>query len=459
MDNYWEAFYYILSISLLLVLASLLRQAISKFSKRVIIPTSIIAGFIGLFLGKEVLNLLSMNQETLGMIVYHLMAIGFIAISLIKREKRKTNAMVKSGMFIVSGYLIQGIIGLSVVFIIMAFFDPNIFVGLGLLLPLGFGQGPGQAFSIGSQWEKIGFTTGGNIGLSIATIGFVWATIIGLPLMNYLIRKKKNDQVVLNKMTKIMRTDKAFESSDSIDTLTTQLILIGFAYFLTYTTLQGLTTLLSNAGTFGASLSALLWGFHFNIGAAYGILIRFVLNRLEENNIISKDISKPYILQRISGTSFDFMITASISAISLVALKSYVFPIIIITTLGGLATILYTNYILTRTLEVNKVENIIAFYGMQTGTISTGMALLKGVDPYFHTDAAENLVLGSAFAMLIGLPLMILINLPIIGYINNQPLYYIVTMILFIMYLGFLLFMQLKKTNKETTVVINEKIS
>jgi len=428
-------------------------------SKRIIIPTSIIAGFIGLIVGKDFLNWMPLNQEILGMIVYHLMAIGFIAMSLKKRERRKTNAMAKSGMFIVSGYLIQGIIGLSVVLIIMVFFNPDIFIGLGLLLPLGFGQGPGQAFSIGSQWEKIGFLSGGNIGLSIATIGFIWATIIGLPWMNYLIKKNKKEQVVVNKTTRIMRSDKAFESSDSIDSMTAQLILIGFAYSLTFATLYGLTLVLSNLGTFGASFSALLWGFHFNIGAAYGIIIRFILNRLEEKDIVSKDINNPYVLQRISGTSFDFMITASISAISIVALKSYIFPIIIITTLGGLATIFYTNYILTRTLEVNKLENIIAFYGMQTGTISTGMALLKGVDPNFHTDAAENLVFGSAFAMVLGLPLMVLINLPIIGHINSQPIYYIVTLLLFITYLSFLLFMQLRKSDKERTVVLNERIS
>ena len=60
-----------------------------------------------------------------------------------------------------------------------------------MLLPLGFAQGPGQAFSIGTSWEELGFANGGNIGLAIATIGFLWAIFFGIPLLNVLVRKKK----------------------------------------------------------------------------------------------------------------------------------------------------------------------------------------------------------------------------------------------------------------------------
>jgi|LFRM01.1.fsa_nt_gb hypothetical protein len=39
-----------------------------------------------------------------------------------------------------------------------------------------------------------------------------------------------------------------------------------------------------------------------------------------------------------------------------------------------------------------------AMFGMLTGTASTGIALLRGIDPDLETDVAKNLVLGSAVA-------------------------------------------------------------
>ena len=52
-----------------------------------------------------------------------------------------------------------------------------------------------------------------------------------------------------------------------------------------------------------------------------------------------------------------------------------------------------------------------SMYGMMTGTISSGVLLLREVDPQLETPAANNLVIGSSFAILLGAPLLVLIGM------------------------------------------------
>jgi len=50
-------------------------------------------------------------------------------------------------------------------------------------------------------------------------------------------------------------------------------------------------------------------------------------------------------------------------------------------------------------------------FGMMTGVISSGILLLREIDPKFETPAANNLVLGSSFAIGFGIPMLLLIGM------------------------------------------------
>jgi len=81
-----------------------------------------------------------------------------------------------------------------------------------------------------------------------------------------------------------------------------------------------------------------------------------------------------------------------------------------------------------------QMEHAIGLYGMWTGTIVTAMALLKEVDPEGKTSVPESLVLGSGFAMIIGIPLMMIIALPTAAWVENKYWLYIVTFGVFAVY-------------------------
>lgn len=458
MNSSWTIIVDLSILSLLLGIGTYLKSTFKIFQKYVI-PTSMIAGFIGLFFGPELFNVLPLNSERLGNIVYHLMAIGFIALALKDRSRKKNRNIVNTGTYIVSTYLVQGIVGFSVSLFLVYTMFPNLFPIFGLLLPLSFGQGPGQAYSIGKQWESLGFNGGGNIGLTMATLGFLWACIGGILLMNFLIRKKKlklRENKTNSSVKKLVEKSEVGDIplSGSIDKISIQLFLIGIVYLATFITLKGTSFVLSSLGTFGQTLSQLLWGFHFIIGTIYAIILRFSFDFFKRKKIMVRNYPNNYLLQRISGGCFDFMITASISAISIYSLKEYIIPIMIVSSAGGILTMAYTIFICKKIFKNHVLEYILALYGMLTGTISTGLALLKEVDPNFDTQVAENLVLGSAVGLFLGFPLMIILNIPVLGFVSKQPEMYGYTLIAFFAYL-FILYIYLYIKNKKTSKALN----
>ncbi|MDZ7836680.1 MAG: hypothetical protein U5N58_01370 [Actinomycetota bacterium] len=151
------------------------------------------------------------------------------------------------------------------------------------------------------------------------------------------------------------------------------------------------------------------------------IIARIFLNFLKQKNWLHINYPDNYILQRISAGSFDYMVVAAIAAISIITFKENWLPILLITSVGGLITMLYAYFLCKRVFKTYIVEHIISLYGMWTGTITTGVALLREVDPHNRSNAAENLVLGSAVALPLGIPLMFILGLAVSGYRNGNP--------------------------------------
>ncbi|MGP4039307.1 S-layer homology domain-containing protein [Gracilibacillus sp. D59] len=451
MTDTWIFVMEFIYISIILAAATVLKTRI-PFLNKIIIPTSMIAGFLGLLVGTEFLAIIPFNQDMLGNLVYHFMAVGFIALSLKERNMENSPAIMNAGMLIVSGYVIQGIVGFGLFLFLVQTFYPDFFPGIGLLLPLGFGQGPGQAYSIGTQWEELGVMGGGNLGLTIAGIGFIWATVIGIIIMNLLAKRFsfQSKDKPMKENTKLVEEIEPDEIplGDAIDKLTFQIALIGTIYFITYLTIYGVNDLLQPIGAFGETLGQLLIGFHFIIGSLYAVLFRIILNKLKDKGIKLEHTPNNYLLQRIAGFSFDYMIAAAITAISIYALQDYLIPVLIITTVGGLVTILFFIWIIPKVFPADALPNILGFYGMQTGTISTGMALVKAVDPKFKSNTTDNLVMGSGTALLFGFPLLLILNIPVVGYVQDQPVMYLYTMLALVLYFAALLFGLLWRVRK-----------
>lgn len=436
----WNMVIQVLLLCVMLGIAVIIKLNV-KFLQKHLIPTSMIAGFLGLFLsiiGKYVFDVTIFDRDFLGDLIYHLMGVGFIAMALKERKKKKSKAILNTGFAIINTYALQAILGLAVSLILANTLFPDLFPPMGMLLPLSFAQGPGQANNIGKAWETLGFTDGGNVGLTLATFGFIWAFLGGIPLLNILVKRRTHTKNKFDgRETEISSIDSevpaehtsTIPKSAYVDDFTVQLILIGIVYAVTFALLTFLDRVIPDK-----TLTTLFWGFNFLFGTLLAILLKKLLNKLKDKKVVSVSYSDNYLLQKISSGAFDIMITAGIAAISISVLYDYLVPILIITTVGGLFTLFYTVFIANKIYDDEIVENIAGLYGMWTGTITTGVALLREVDPQAKTSVTDNLVLGSGVAAAMAIPLMLILNVAVKGHTEANPMYYYLTFGLLLVY-------------------------
>ena len=184
----WNYVVHIGVISLALLGGALLRARV-KFLQRFLLPVSIIAGVFLFLFYNFIAPRLGFKSDFLGELVYHLLNISFIAMML-RVEKKKEPTGSKMGILaqnvtaVIAQYGLQCFFGLIVTAILMATVMPNLFPAIGYTLVLGFELGPGQAYSIGSIWENMGFVGGSSVGLTMAAIGFFVGSFGGIILIN-----------------------------------------------------------------------------------------------------------------------------------------------------------------------------------------------------------------------------------------------------------------------------------
>lgn len=420
----WYGIIQIGLLSLMLLLGNLLRRKIKPL-RLSLLPTAVIGGFAALFLRHK--GWLPIDVKFLESLTYHMTGIGFIALGLraparSERDSGKDAARdgINSGAFIVSNYLLQGIVGAVLMIILSWTLYPNLFAAGGLILPMGFGQGPGQAFNVGTMYEQsFGFKGGTAFGLAIATMGMLWASIGGIVYLNIFARRKrksvdKKEQLIIDKVQEPMGDADEIPLTEAIDKFTIQLALVFIVYLLTFLFAYGLTYVFNNLSfleELGKTVIPLIWGFNFLIGSSLALLTRSVLAGLRKTKFMNRKYTNNYMLNRISGSAFDLMITASICAISISDLRTLWVPLLVITTVGGLVTLFYIRYVSKRIYRSYFLEGMLAMYGMMTGTVSTGILLLREVDPAFTTPASNNLVIGSSVAIILGFPMLLMVGL------------------------------------------------
>ena len=85
-------------------------------------------------------------------------------------------------------------------------------------------------------------------------------------------------------------------------------------------------------------------------------------------------------------------------------------PLLIICAFGAFATFVYVRFICHKVYPEYEHEAFFSMFGMLTGTASTGMSLLREIDPNFETPAAQNLVLQQVPAIAFGFPVILLVS-------------------------------------------------
>ena len=421
----WTFVMVIASIGASMLLAAVLIRLL-PFLKKSLVPVSVLGGIILLIIstvtyyaaGTYLFNLPVFGgngeegisgMQVLELITYHCLGIGFIATGMRssnkKFTKKRAGEIFDSGVFTVNGYLIQATVGLIISLLAVCVFNVDGMISAaGILLAFGFGQGTGQALNYGHIYEETnGFVGGANFGLTVAALGFLVACIGGVIYINVMRKKGKIriDSSTRRNTLEDYEEENEIPNVSSMDKFTVQIALVLAVYAISFGIMYGLSALLP-------SLSETLFGFNFFIGVLLTIPVKALLNKLYAKKIVDKKIVNNFMMDRIAGFAFDVMIVAGVAAIQLPLLAEYWGVLLILAAVGTAVTFIYVNFVSKRLFPTYRHEQFLTWFGMLTGTASTGMILLREIDGSYRTPASENLVYQNLPAMAFGFPLMFL---------------------------------------------------
>ncbi|MBQ6549797.1 MAG: hypothetical protein IJL78_00120 [Lachnospiraceae bacterium] len=426
MENFWDYSVWggvnLIAVLLIsLILANVLKKAIRPLQAS-LIPTSVLGGMLLLVLSavykavakQELFDtaFFGGNGTTnLEIITYHTLALGFIATTFKssggKLTKKRTGEIFNTGVTTVSTYLMQGILGILIT-LIAAMAVPGFFKAAGILLPFGYGQGTGQALNYGGIFEnEYGFTGGKSFGLSVAALGFLSASLGGVVYLSILKRK--------GKITTALGADKAVRSEEiqganeipmqeSMDKMTVQIALVIMAYLIAFGLMFGLGTLLPG-------MRSVIFGFNFLLGVLSATLVKTALRGLRKIRLVKKEYVNNFLMTRVSNFFFDLMVVAGVAAIRLSVLENYWVILLIMGVVGLVSTFIYNHFVAKMLFPEYTEEQFLMMYGMLTGTASTGIILLREMDPDFESPASDNMVYQNFPAIVFGFPMMLLATL------------------------------------------------
>ena len=444
--NVWGLVTLAAALLLALLAANGLKRSIG-FLRASLIPTSVLAGLLLLFLSTALRPVLGVSlfdtrffgesgMTRLENITYHMLALGFIASSFRASgnafSPRRRREIFNTGVTTVSTYLLQGILGLGITLAASVTIMKTLFPAAGILLPFGYGQGTGQALNYGSIYESTyGFSGGRSFGLTIAAFGFLSASIGGIFYL-YILKKgghkpRSEEYAEIFQPHEIQKSEE-IPMNGAIDKLTVQLGLVLGAYFVDYLIMLGLGSVLPG-------MRAVIYGFNFLFGVVAAVVIKAVLNALQKGKVVKRQYTNDFLMTRISNCCFDLMIVAGIAAIRIELLKDYWGIMILLGAVGLISTFIYNRFVAKKLFGKYETEQFLVMFGMLTGTASTGIMLLREVDGKFETPAADNLVYQNIPAIVFGFPMMMLATLA-----PKQPLLTLLILIAFFAVMNVILF-------------------
>lgn len=382
--------------SIMLLMGVFLRSKV-PFLRNMLVPSSVIAGILGIVFmnvaataGMDV----GADFDMFTTIVNNLFTVSFISISLTSTPKNEGNnarnilkGAVGLGLIWCFLYAVTPIVSMGVVSLAGSSFDMD---GLyGMLIPFAYCQGPGQSAAYGSLFEQFGLENAAMVAITFSAVGFVSAFLVGVPaaklgvsrgiakncgtidaaiLKGYYKKSEQNDYMV-----------KDTTCSGNVETLTFHFALIGLCYVLALLIGKILGLL---PGFLGTSME----GMTFMNGMYAAYIVKWAMKKLhveflQENTLQGK----------ITGWTADYLVVCAFMAVSVNIIRKWILPMLLVCVIITIVTFVACFYFGQRMGGSNDFERTLGLYGTCTGTVPSGIALIRIVDPDFRTTTSVEL--------------------------------------------------------------------
>ncbi len=383
-------------LAALLVFGTLIRANV-RFFQINLVPASLIGGTLGF--GLITLDwAMGFKAADFTAFAFHFFTLSFMSLVLTSRAQpiAGQQPVALGGLWLsliwVICLVLQALVGLAAISAYNTIASEPLSGFLGLIATHGFTQGPGQALALGDLW-----TTAYNIqhavdfGLIYASLGFVAAFAVGVPMARWILKKNLHsgrggslDQDFergLYSGDAAPASGKLITHSANVDSFAFHIGLLGCAYLITDQYLKLVHPFV--AGTHFENI------FSYNLFFFHGLMIcvglRALLDRFNLGQFVDDETQK-----RITGSSVDLMVTASLLSINFALLTQFWQPILLVASLVTLVTaaLCFTAGLRLKTLGA---ERGLTIFGCCCGSTGSGILLLRILDPNLASSVAKEL--------------------------------------------------------------------
>ena len=383
-------------LAALLVFGTLIRANV-RFFQINLVPASLIGGTLGF--GLIALDwAMGFKAADFTAFAFHFFTLSFMSLVLTSRAQpiAGQQPVALGGLWLsliwVICLVLQALVGLAAISAYNTIASEPLSGFLGLIATHGFTQGPGQALALGDLW-----TTAYNIqhavdfGLIYASLGFVAAFAVGVPMARWILKKNLHsgrggslDQDFergLYSGDAAPASGKLITHSANVDSFAFHIGLLGCAYLITDQYIKLVHPFV--AGTHFENI------FSYNLFFFHGLMIcvglRALLDRFNLGQFVDDETQK-----RITGSSVDLMVTASLLSINFALLTQFWQPILLVASLVTLVTaaLCFTAGLRLKTLGA---ERGLTIFGCCCGSTGSGILLLRILDPNLASSVAKEL--------------------------------------------------------------------
>lgn len=410
----------ILAVSLLI--AKLIRVNFKVFST-FFLPSSVIAGFLLLLLGPEVLGKIPLGEQfsyglfnediliVFGSLPGLLITIIFASLFIGKKIPSIKNIWLTAGPQVSFGQTVawgQYVVGALVT---MLFLVPVLGANpmVGALIEIAFEGGHGTAAGLADTFDELGFPEGRDLAMGLATVGVVFGVISGVILINWAVRKshtvhlKSKDGMDQGEITGIIPiedrkpTSTLTVSPESIEPLALHLGIVALAVVFGKLMLEGLI-LLENM-TWGRAEGFLIMRYIplFPLAMLGGVIVQLLLTKFDKHHIISRQM-----IVRLQGLSLDLLIVSAIASLSLSVIGENLIVFLTLAFVGITWNILMFVFVARRMIPKYWFERGIGDYGQSMGMTAIGLMLIRIVD----TDNKSNALAAFGYKQLLFEPIV-----------------------------------------------------
>ena len=392
-------------MSIILFISHLIRSKVKLF-QIIYMPSSLIAGFIALFLGWQFLDILPFAVNDKGnpymsSYPYLLVVVLFATLFLGKEEnapKVKFSSMVKdigdTFFYNMGSEFWQFGVALLFGLIVLAPLFPDLNQGFAIMLPAGFVGGHGYATAIGQTFQNYGWDEALTVGYTSATVGLLTGLIGGMILINIATRKGWTRLVKdVKDLPESMLTGfvperervpmgKETVNPIALDPFTWHFALVMAAFAIGYFVYTFTKSMLP--GKYEIPMMCL--------SMLSGVVIQKLLDGMKLGHYVDK-----HITNRIGSWVTDYLVAFGVASIQISVVVKYAIPMAMLFTFGAVLCVGVCLLCGPRLFHNFWFERSIFVYGWNTGVVAIGVTLLRVVDPSFKTKTLEDYGLAYVF--------------------------------------------------------------